>query len=179
VSPVEVVDALAERLKRLNPKLNAYVTLDLENARKDAEMKHKMRKEHPDGESLRHPGAVWAVAFSPNGETLVTGCRDGSARLWDTGTGTPVGPSWHHQAVVWAVACSPDGQTVVTGSGDQTARLWQIPRPVADEPERITLWTQVITGMELDGHGVVRWLDAAAWRQCRQRLEVLGGPPVP
>src|SRR6516162_6042691 len=50
VSPVEVVDVLAERIKRLNPKLNAYVTLDLENARKDAEMKHKMRKEHPDGD---------------------------------------------------------------------------------------------------------------------------------
>jgi WD40 repeat protein/tRNA A-37 threonylcarbamoyl transferase component Bud32 len=133
----------------------------------------------PAGESLRHPGAVWSVAFSPNGETLVTGCRDGSARLWDTGTGTPVGPSWHHQAVVWAVACSPDGQTVVTGSADKTARLWQIPRPVADEPERITLWTKVITGMALDDHGVVHWLDGAAWQQCRQRLDELGGPPVP
>ena len=33
VSPVEVIDALAERIKRLNPKLNAYITLDLENAR--------------------------------------------------------------------------------------------------------------------------------------------------
>ena len=43
VSPVEVVDALADRLKRLNPKLNAYVTLDLENARKDAQMKHNQR----------------------------------------------------------------------------------------------------------------------------------------
>jgi Asp-tRNA(Asn)/Glu-tRNA(Gln) amidotransferase A subunit family amidase len=50
VSPVDVIDALAERIKRLNPKLNAYVTLDLENARKDAEMKHQMRKEHPDGD---------------------------------------------------------------------------------------------------------------------------------
>jgi Asp-tRNA(Asn)/Glu-tRNA(Gln) amidotransferase A subunit family amidase len=40
VSPVDVVDALVERIKRLNSKLNAYVTLDLENARKDAEMKH-------------------------------------------------------------------------------------------------------------------------------------------
>src|SRR5262245_43736281 len=50
VSPVEVVDAVADRIKRLNPKLNAYVTLDLANARKDAELKHKMRKEHPDGD---------------------------------------------------------------------------------------------------------------------------------
>ena len=53
VSPVEVVDAVADRIKRLNPKLNAYITLDLENARKDAEMKHKMRKERdaPGGTS--------------------------------------------------------------------------------------------------------------------------------
>jgi Asp-tRNA(Asn)/Glu-tRNA(Gln) amidotransferase A subunit family amidase len=50
LSPVEVIDALAERIMRLNPKLNAYVTLDLANARKDAEMKHKMRREHPDGD---------------------------------------------------------------------------------------------------------------------------------
>src|SRR5262249_35174263 len=50
VSPVEVVDALAERIKRLNPKLNAYVTLDLENARNDAQMKDRMRREHPDGD---------------------------------------------------------------------------------------------------------------------------------
>src|SRR5262245_20466501 len=50
VSPVEVIDALTARIKKLNPKLNAYVTLDLENARKDAEMKHQMRKEHPDGD---------------------------------------------------------------------------------------------------------------------------------
>src|SRR5262245_10498112 len=50
VSPVEVIDVLADRIKRLNPKLNAYVTLDLENARKDAQMKHKMRQQHPDGD---------------------------------------------------------------------------------------------------------------------------------
>jgi Asp-tRNA(Asn)/Glu-tRNA(Gln) amidotransferase A subunit family amidase len=50
VSAVEVIDAVADRIKRFNPKLNAYVTLDLENARKDAEMKHRMRKEHPDGD---------------------------------------------------------------------------------------------------------------------------------
>jgi Asp-tRNA(Asn)/Glu-tRNA(Gln) amidotransferase A subunit family amidase len=48
VSPVEVVDVVIDRIKRLNPNLNAYVTLDLENARKDAQMKDKMRREHPD-----------------------------------------------------------------------------------------------------------------------------------
>jgi Asp-tRNA(Asn)/Glu-tRNA(Gln) amidotransferase A subunit family amidase len=50
VSPVEVIEALRDRISKLNPKLNAYVTLDLDNARKDAEMKHKMRREHPAGD---------------------------------------------------------------------------------------------------------------------------------
>ena len=43
VSPVEAVEAVAERIERLNSKLNAYVTLDLDNARKEAVVKHKMR----------------------------------------------------------------------------------------------------------------------------------------
>jgi Asp-tRNA(Asn)/Glu-tRNA(Gln) amidotransferase A subunit family amidase len=50
VSPVEVVDALADRIGRLDPNLKAYVTLDLKNARKDAEIKDKMRQQHPDGD---------------------------------------------------------------------------------------------------------------------------------
>ena len=50
VSPAEVIDALADRIKRLNPKLRAFVTLDLKNARKDAEIKDKMRQQHPDGD---------------------------------------------------------------------------------------------------------------------------------
>jgi Asp-tRNA(Asn)/Glu-tRNA(Gln) amidotransferase A subunit family amidase len=37
IQPVEVIEALAERIERLNPRLDAYVTLDLKNARRDAE----------------------------------------------------------------------------------------------------------------------------------------------
>src|SRR6516164_1678324 len=71
VSPVEVVDALADRIKRLNPKLNAYVTLDLENARKDAEMKRKMRKEHPDGDL----GLLHGVPVAIKDDLEVAGLR--------------------------------------------------------------------------------------------------------
>ena len=49
---------------------------------------------------------------------------------------------------------------------------------VADDPERIALWAQVITGIEADEHGNARVLDAATWQQRRQRLQELGGPPV-
>jgi hypothetical protein len=75
------------------------------------------------------------------------------------------------------VAFSPDGKTVLTGSDDKTARLWRVPRPIEGDPERILLWAQVITGLELDEFGGRRGLDAATWETRRQRLQELGGPP--
>jgi Asp-tRNA(Asn)/Glu-tRNA(Gln) amidotransferase A subunit family amidase len=50
VSPVQVIDALRARIDRLNPKLRAYITLDLDNAQKVAEVKEKERNEHPAGD---------------------------------------------------------------------------------------------------------------------------------
>ena len=57
------------------------------------------------------------------------------------------------------------------------ARLWDLPQ-VRGDPEQIMLWTQVLTGQEMDEHGVVRVLDAATWQQRLQRLQELGGAPT-
>jgi hypothetical protein len=40
------------------------------------------------------------------------------------------------------------------------------------------IWTQVITGLEVDELMAVRVLDAATWQPRRQRLQDLGGPPL-
>jgi WD40 repeat protein len=133
----------------------------------------------PLGQPLPHPGTVWAVAFSHDGRTMVTGGGDGNAYLWDTATGASIGKPWSHQGVVWAVACHIRNGLVLTGSRDKTARLWQIPEPLGGTPEQVRLWTEVITGMELDHGGSVQRLDASAWQQRRQRLLALGGPPLP
>jgi serine/threonine protein kinase/WD40 repeat protein len=89
---------------------------------------------------LQHSAPVQAVAFSPDGTILLTGCGDprsaytqgGEARLWDVATGQParrasggpVLPPLPHQGAVVALAFSPDGKFVLTGSTDRAARLW-------------------------------------------------------
>jgi WD40 repeat protein len=130
------------------------------------------------GPPLEHLGDVQAVAFSPDGQTVLTGSADGTARVWDVRTGKPIGPPLPHEGPVHAVAFSPDGKAVLTGSEDGTARLWPAPVAVPGDVERVRLWTQVITGMELDQHGSARVLDAATWEERRQRLLELSGPPL-
>ncbi len=79
--------------------------------------------------TLHHDGWAWAVAFSPDGRTALTGGKDGMARRWDARTGRPIGEPLRHSRPVWAVSFSPDGRTILTGSGDDTkhvgeVRLW-------------------------------------------------------
>ena len=37
--------------------------------------------------TLRHEGAVWSVAFSPDGRRVVTGSDDQTARVWEASAG--------------------------------------------------------------------------------------------
>jgi WD40 repeat protein len=79
---------------------------------------------------------------------------------------------------VRAVVFSPDGKKIATACGDNTARLWELPAPVQGDLKRVVLWAQVVTGMKLDADGVIQVLDSDTWRQLRQRLDELGGPPA-
>jgi hypothetical protein len=47
---------------------------------------------------------------------------------------------------------------------------------VEGEVERLVLWVQVLTRLELDRGGAVHRLDDATWQE-RRRLGELGGPP--
>jgi WD40 repeat protein len=81
---------------------------------------------------------VSAVAFSPDGQTILTGTQGDVAQAWDAATGKPRGKVLPHgkrygyplgfrsgvTVFLSGVAISPNGKTFLTASTDGTARLW-------------------------------------------------------
>ena len=76
-------------------------------------------------EALRHNAAVMALAFSPDGEQLLSASRDWRAYLSDVRkpAATPR-CKLKHLASVRTALFSPDGKLVLTGSTDGRGRLW-------------------------------------------------------
>ena len=73
---------------------------------------------------------VDAVAFSPDGKTLVTGADDGAVTLWGPTTGRmraigTFAAAATDGAPVSAVAFSPDGKTLAMGNQDATT-VWDV-----------------------------------------------------
>jgi WD40 repeat protein len=70
--------------------------------------------------------SIHQAAFSPDGKTLLLGCRDGTARLWDVARDVEVETHAHphHAYPITAVAFDPRTPRVVTGCHAGTLRLW-------------------------------------------------------
>lgn len=66
-----------------------------------------------------HTSAVTALAFSPDGKSLVSASRD-AIKLWDIGTEKTLSSP---AALVYCVVFSPDGKTIA-GTVDKNVQLW-------------------------------------------------------
>jgi WD40 repeat protein/serine/threonine protein kinase len=71
-----------------------------------------------------HSLMINSVAFSPDGERIVTGSSDWRAKVWDVKAGTELLTLQGHSGEINSVGFSPDALRIVTGSRDGTARLW-------------------------------------------------------
>ncbi len=84
---------------------------------------------HTDGDysifmfpAMQH--GVSSVAVFSDGQRVVTGSPDKTAKIWDARTGKELVTLRGHKDWVTSVAVFPDGQGVITGSADRTARIW-------------------------------------------------------
>nr|WP_321162492.1 hypothetical protein [Nostoc sp. KVJ3] len=73
-----------------------------------------------------HSSWVYSVAFSPDGQTLVSGSANKTIKLWDVRKGNLLQTLPGHSNCIRSVAFSPDSQTLASGSEDKTIKIWQI-----------------------------------------------------
>ena len=73
-----------------------------------------------------HTSWTFALTFSADGKTLISGSEDSTVRLWDVHTGALKCVLEEHGDDVNAVVLSPDGRTLASGSDDGTIQFWDM-----------------------------------------------------
>lgn len=70
----------------------------------------------------RHQSWVVSIAYTPNGQHLISGSSDYTAKIWQVETGECLKTLQGHTSRVWSVAVMQG--TIATGSPDFTIKLW-------------------------------------------------------
>ena len=87
------------------------------------------------------------VAHLPDGRRIVTCSFDGSLRLWDLESGTPIGNDWRDdegdggdgdrdEEGLWTMELFPNGKRIVSGSKGRKVRLWEV-----ETEKAVAKWT--------------------------------------
>ncbi|OAI46318.1 hypothetical protein AYO44_11495 [Planctomycetaceae bacterium SCGC AG-212-F19] len=83
--------------------------------------------------TLEHTDGVFAAAFAPDGQTIVTGGGDRIIRIWDAATAQELAKLTGHRHPIQSLAISPDGALLASGEGDLggpsgDVKIWDLPR---------------------------------------------------
>ena len=60
---------------------------------------------------------ITALAFSPDGQTLLSGSEDGSMAAWDLGSARRLASMHSHRSAVWSLAFSHGAGSVLASGG--------------------------------------------------------------
>ncbi|HEY3992089.1 MAG TPA: protein kinase [Ktedonobacteraceae bacterium] len=75
--------------------------------------------------STHHSGAIYSLAWSPDGNKLASAGEDRQVCVWQALTGKTIFTYQKHTSSVRALAWSPNSKYVASASNDHTVRLWQ------------------------------------------------------
>ena len=73
-------------------------------------------------------GAIFSLAFSPDGKKLVSGGDKGIICVWNVRKGKLLHSLSGHAGKIWDLAVTADGQTLISAGEDKTLRSWDIKR---------------------------------------------------
>jgi eukaryotic-like serine/threonine-protein kinase len=76
----------------------------------------------------QHQDTVYTVAWSPNGEYMVSGSADTTARVWKTSKDETLYTYQGHAGLlnaVMSVSWASNGRWIASGSTDQTVQIWE------------------------------------------------------
>lgn len=70
----------------------------------------------------KHTAPIRALAYSPDGQYLASGCQDGKVWWWDLKTGKAQRIVTRHADWIRAIVISPDGKRLFSGGWDERCR---------------------------------------------------------
>ncbi len=73
-----------------------------------------------------HRDTIYALALSPDGQTLASGSYDQKIKLWDVADGKERKTLSGHNGAVFGLAFRPDGKLLASASADRTVKLWDV-----------------------------------------------------
>ena len=74
-----------------------------------------------------HKDMISALAFSSNGEFILTGSWDQQIFLWETKSGKKIKTFTGHAGLIYTLEFSADNKNFISASNDNTVRLWDVP----------------------------------------------------